>query len=106
LFVGKDPHFPGLNGKLNQVVFNMGTGSFKTGNDFTHPKDAFGFSTGLDKYTKKPAGDVEVKSDDKVLESAENVKQPVLDKEGTSDKSLETYGYGFWLRYLTAHPFR
>jgi hypothetical protein len=47
-----------------------------------------------------------VKSDDKVLESAENVKKPVLDKEGTSDSNLETYGYGFWLRYLTAHPFR
>ncbi|CAD8140693.1 unnamed protein product [Paramecium octaurelia] len=105
IFVGKDPHFPGLNGKLNQVTFNIGDGSFRTGNDFTHPKDVFGFSTGFDKYSKKGEAP-SVKSDQKVLESAENSKPPVLDKDASSDKNLETYGYGFWLRYLTAHPFR
>jgi hypothetical protein len=47
-----------------------------------------------------------VKSDDKVLDSAENSKPAVVDRDATGTSNLETYGYGFWMRYLTAHPFR
>jgi len=44
IFVGRDKHFPGLNGKLGFVNFNVGKGAFRKGNDFVDSKDAFGFS--------------------------------------------------------------
>jgi hypothetical protein len=44
LYLGKDPNFPGWNGKLGYVNFNIGKGSFKTGNDFTDDADKFGFT--------------------------------------------------------------
>ena len=46
VYAGKDPHFPGLSGKIAFVNFNVGPGSFKKGSDFSHPKDIFGFSAG------------------------------------------------------------
>lgn len=53
VFVGRDKQFPGLNGQLGYVNFNVGTGSFRTGNNFGHSKDAFGYSAGLENIINK-----------------------------------------------------
>lgn len=52
IYLGKDTHFPGFNGKIAHVQFNAGEGAFKKGNDFSDPKDVFGFKAGLDKFGK------------------------------------------------------
>lgn len=44
VFVGRDKHFPGFNGKIGYVNFNIGTGAFRKGNNFVADKDIFGFS--------------------------------------------------------------
>lgn len=65
-FVGKDMHFPGLNGKLGYVNFNLGDGTFRKVPDFKHPNDIFGLQKGEANILKKP--------DTKKV-------QPVVDKE-------------------------
>ena len=46
VFVGKDVQFPGFNGRIASTSFNHGEGSFRKGNDFKHPTDAFRFDKG------------------------------------------------------------
>jgi hypothetical protein len=47
-------HFPGLNGKVAYVNFNLGDGTFKKTPDFKHPDDIFGLTKGEINVLKKP----------------------------------------------------
>jgi len=38
--------FPGFNGKIGEVRFNIGAGSFKNDKKYDHPDDIFGFKAG------------------------------------------------------------
>ena len=51
--VGKDKFYPGFNGFISFVNFNVGKGSFRKGNDFTHDDDVFGFTVGAKKLFEK-----------------------------------------------------
>lgn len=86
VFVGKDKHFPGFNGKIAYVSFNAGEGSFKKGTDFTHDKDTFGFNAGIEKLVKKPATEFKPSEPEKgALESAFNAAKPTIEKEASSE---------------------
>lgn len=49
VYIGKDKHFPGFNGKMAYVGFNIGRKAYLKEIDFTHPQDIFGFEKGLEK---------------------------------------------------------
>lgn len=51
VYVGKDKHFPGFNGQIGQVNFNLGTGSFLKGKDYKDDKNIFGFDAPFAKKT-------------------------------------------------------
>lgn len=53
VFVGKDKHFPGFNGKIGHANFNIGLGAFKKGSNYEHPADAFGYKIGLETLVQK-----------------------------------------------------
>lgn len=68
VYVGKDKHFPGHNGQLGQINFNLGDGAFTKGNDFKHAKNIFGFDA---PFAKKTAEAFDLKEiDPKILVSA------------------------------------
>ena len=52
VYVGRDKHTLGLNGQLGGINFNLGQGSFRKGDDFTHDEDIFGYNAAFTK--KKP----------------------------------------------------
>jgi hypothetical protein len=41
-----------------------------------------------------------------VLDSPSTKEKPVLDQNVKADNNLEEYGYGFWMRFLSAYPDR
>ena len=41
VYVGKDAHFPGFNGAIAYVSFNLGEGIFRKSDYDKHEKDAF-----------------------------------------------------------------
>lgn len=87
----------------------LGDGAFKKGNDFVEgDKDHFKYDAGLkDLLGKKDTAPVDpTKVTDKPLESAHDKKTPVVDQERENLPDLSEYGYGFWLRFLTAYPVR
>lgn len=51
VYVGKDKHFPGHNGQLGQINFNLGAGAFTKGNDFKHDNNIFGLDAPFAKKT-------------------------------------------------------
>lgn len=104
--MGRDPHFPGFNGKIAYVNFNLGKGSFRKGNNFAHDDDVFGFAVGSKELFQptKPGAVPEV--DKSLKESKSTDAQTVLDTVGKDNDELSEYGYGFWLRFLTAFPER
>lgn len=106
VFVGRDAHFPGFNGKLAYVNFNIGGGAFRKGNDFTRDDDAFGFAIGGKELFKPVKPDALPEPDKDVRESKSTDAQPVVDRIGKDNDELSEYGYGFWLRFLTAYPER
>jgi hypothetical protein len=68
--VGRDKFFPGWNGKLAYVNFNVGKGAFRNAKDFTHPNDAFGIGAGVDKLKKPNVGFAPAEADPNVKENA------------------------------------
>jgi len=106
VFVGKDAHFPGFSGKVAYVNFNVGKGSFKKGNDFTDDGDNFGFSLGAKELFKPVKPEALPAPDNSVHESKTSEPNPKVDKTGKEDDELKEYGYGFWMRFLTAYPER
>jgi hypothetical protein len=48
VYVGRDKHFPGFNGKIGFVNFNAGAGAFVKGSNYDQEKDVFGFKAGLE----------------------------------------------------------
>ena len=76
IYLGKDTHFPGFNGKIANVQFNAGEGAFKKGNDFTDPKDVFGFKAGFDKFGKDEPEPKPIEIQPEKVESKPEVKEP------------------------------
>lgn len=105
IFIGRDKHFKGFSGKLGFINFNIGNGAYSKDGFKEHPKDAFGFKSGIDKLAK--TADSQVQPGQVIKDSLPNgfeTKRPIVEKETSSDKDLEEYGYGFWTRYLTVYP--
>ena len=105
--VGSDPFWDGWNGKIAYLNFNTGEGSYRTGKDFTHPKDLFGFDLGLKVLVNKaPVKPADRPVDTNFYDSDSTAKKPLIDKEATNDKPFDSYGYGYWFRFLTVFPTR
>jgi len=69
IYVGKDMHFPGFNGKIGFVNFNIGDGAFKKMPDFKHPNDIFGLLKGEENILKNPVSKADVKPENKETSS-------------------------------------
>ena len=61
-------------------------------------------TTALVKKDDAPAKEVERPVDKAVHDSDSTKKEPVVDKEVLKEAPLDSYGYGFWLRFLTVFP--
>lgn len=48
VYIGRDKFYKGHNGPLAFVQFNLGKGAYKSGSDFTHPNDVFGYGKGIE----------------------------------------------------------
>lgn len=78
--VGKDKFFPGFSGNIGFVNFNVGKGSFRKGNDFTHDDDVFGFAVGSKKLFEPPKPEEVSKPDETVHASKTSEDAPKVDK--------------------------
>ncbi|CAK56140.1 unnamed protein product (macronuclear) [Paramecium tetraurelia] len=106
VFFGRDKFYTGWHGKVAFAQFNLGKGAFRSGKDFTHPNDAFGIGAGVDKLKKPDTGFKPADSDPAIKENAFNQDKPIHDKNVNSENPFDEYGYGFWMRFLTAYPQR
>lgn len=75
---------------MGEINFNLGKGAFRKPSDYTHEKDIFGLTAGLDKIINKPKDTFNPGDANKnILESSLSPEKPVVDKDVKSEKILE-----------------
>lgn len=102
--LGRDVRYPNFSGKIGYLNINLGKGSFRLGDDFTHKNDIFGYGEGEDKLLPK-VKEVSTKSEGvlKVPYDGNSPKSEEFDADHLP-RVIDEYGYGFWMRYLTYYP--
>lgn len=102
VYAGRDKHFPGWNGQLGLVNFNLGEGAFTK--EFKNEKNIFGFDAPFTKRTVQPFDIKEREA--KLLVSSTEQKTPTLEKSFPASQleDITQYGYGFWCRFLQQYP--
>jgi hypothetical protein len=106
-FTLRDSRYANFQGQYALVNVNLGAGAFRSGKDFNHPQDAFGFATGSENFYAKGPAKFDPKTDDKVLDAAYDGDRVFEKQFGDGELiKLKEYGYGFWCRFLTTYPSR
>lgn len=106
IYIAKDKWHAAYSGEIAYLRFNGGQGAFAKDGYDKDDKDAFGYLVG-GKELVKPSPQLDLsKRNTKMLDSAFDSKEPLINKVFSDEEmnDVSQYGYGFWCRYLTRYP--